>query len=176
MTRKREPRVPKATCCSLALASWRGGPCLILCCAWAPAHCLHRQQWLFWWSLGLLEAYITGHIHWSNISLYMSFIYSAGNELRKCHIRSNKKDLAQEWSNNQSRPWIHTEPGGCDMLGVALSDGSPVMCCSLISTISIKVGNLSGNSAGWIWFNDVLEDMKALTAFGGSQYKSGAKI
>lgn len=33
MTRKREPRVPKATCCSLALASWRGGPCLILCCA-----------------------------------------------------------------------------------------------------------------------------------------------
>lgn len=26
MTRKREPRVPKATCCSLALTSWRGGP------------------------------------------------------------------------------------------------------------------------------------------------------
>lgn len=33
MTRKREPRVPKATCCSLALVSWCGGPCLILCCA-----------------------------------------------------------------------------------------------------------------------------------------------
>lgn len=26
MTRKREPTVPKATCCSLAPASWRGGP------------------------------------------------------------------------------------------------------------------------------------------------------
>lgn len=34
----------------------------------------------------------------------------------------------------------------------------------------IKVDNLSGNSAGWIWVNDMLEDMKASAAFGGSQH------
>lgn len=77
------------------LLLWLGGggggwglrPRLISCWVWAPALCLHRQQWLFWWSIGLLEA--TSQAISTDLTPHppgLSVIRSAGNLLKKCHV------------------------------------------------------------------------------------------
>lgn len=90
MTRKRQWRVPKATCCSLVLARWRGlggGLCLLV---HLHTVCTGNSDYLDD-SLACLElrshALFTGPIS----PPLMPFIYSAGNVLRKCWIHTDKR-------------------------------------------------------------------------------------
>lgn len=76
--------------------AWVGGGLVPSC---APAHCLHRQQWLFGWFLGLLRAQITCFIHWSNISPLDAIHLFSWKCVEEVLNTYRQKDQAQEERN-----------------------------------------------------------------------------